>query len=380
MDNDLTKYLGDDYLSPGSIGGKIKRYREAKGLTQKQLGKRCGYKESTADVRIAQYEKNKKTPKGEALSDIAGALEVDEEVFYDGDLLSYNKMYHVLFDLEDFHALAPVQINGEYFLFFGGYDMFGRLTDGRDMQEFLRKWYEMHEKCKFKPTDNEHERKTKQNEYLLWKGSYIKHREEETNVNLEALREMDRLQAKMDKLYAETQADTIMTSINIAVGEVMPLAQRNYYLPRKKESDFILLVMDLIRRGLKVEMIAPDATYRADQSYTHLLSIQVDSFLNDENKLHHFAAFTLVIQDLVKAGINIVSSITSKNKELYITYRYAAKDYRYFALLQESWDEIREFSKPLDDFIANPARDKREVAFIEKIQGDSDVEFPSGTK
>ena len=73
------------------------------------------------------------------------------------------------------------------------------------------------------------------------------------------------------------QANTIMTSINIAVGEVMPLAQRNYYLPRKKESDFILLVMDLIRRGLKVEMIAPDATYRADQSYTHLLSIQGDS-------------------------------------------------------------------------------------------------------
>ena len=50
----------DDYVSPGSIGGKIKRIREHLGLTQKQLGLRCGFSENTADVRIRQYESTKK--------------------------------------------------------------------------------------------------------------------------------------------------------------------------------------------------------------------------------------------------------------------------------------------------------------------------------
>ena len=45
-------------ISPGSIGGKIKKYRELRGWTQKELGIRCGFTESTADVRIAQYEIN----------------------------------------------------------------------------------------------------------------------------------------------------------------------------------------------------------------------------------------------------------------------------------------------------------------------------------
>ena len=40
----------NEYISPGSIGGKIKRIREHLGLSQKQLGLRCGFSESTADV------------------------------------------------------------------------------------------------------------------------------------------------------------------------------------------------------------------------------------------------------------------------------------------------------------------------------------------
>ena len=65
-------------VSPGSIGGKIKRFRELRGWTQKELGLRAGFSESTADVRIAQYEKNKRVPKENVLKDIAYALEIDE--------------------------------------------------------------------------------------------------------------------------------------------------------------------------------------------------------------------------------------------------------------------------------------------------------------
>ena len=115
----------DDNISSGSLGAKIKRIRELRGLTQKQLGIRCGYSPSTADVRISQYEKNKKIPRKQAMKDIAQALQVDENVFYDADFSSYYALYHILFDLEDFHGLHPVKIDGKFYLEFSGYSISG---------------------------------------------------------------------------------------------------------------------------------------------------------------------------------------------------------------------------------------------------------------
>ena len=61
---DIMRLFEDEgYISPGTIGGKIKRYRELRGWSQKELGIKCGFSASTADVRIAQYEKNKKIPR-----------------------------------------------------------------------------------------------------------------------------------------------------------------------------------------------------------------------------------------------------------------------------------------------------------------------------
>ena len=74
-------YDSKPFVSPGSIGGKIKKYRELRGWTQKELGLRAGFAESSADVRIAQYEKNKRIPKENVLKDIAVALGIDETVF-----------------------------------------------------------------------------------------------------------------------------------------------------------------------------------------------------------------------------------------------------------------------------------------------------------
>ena len=87
-----------EYISPGTIGGKIKRIREHLGLSQKQLGLRCGFSEATADVRIRQYESNKKVPRETALKKLCSALEIEEHALFDADLLPNNAMYHALFD------------------------------------------------------------------------------------------------------------------------------------------------------------------------------------------------------------------------------------------------------------------------------------------
>ena len=54
---------------------------EVRRLTQKELGLLMGYSEKTADVRIAQYEKNARTPNAETTAKLAEVLKVSPVVF-----------------------------------------------------------------------------------------------------------------------------------------------------------------------------------------------------------------------------------------------------------------------------------------------------------
>ena len=46
-------------------------------MTQRELGLAVGFDEKSADVRIAQYESNVRTPKEELLRKIAAVLDVN---------------------------------------------------------------------------------------------------------------------------------------------------------------------------------------------------------------------------------------------------------------------------------------------------------------
>ena len=50
-----------------AIGERIRTFRKRKGLTQKELGVQLGFKESTADIRMAQYEAEKRVPKDDLI-------------------------------------------------------------------------------------------------------------------------------------------------------------------------------------------------------------------------------------------------------------------------------------------------------------------------
>ena len=63
------------------LGARIRKIRMFRNITQKELGRRLGYGESSADVRIAQYESGQRTPKQETLVRIAEILEVDVRNF-----------------------------------------------------------------------------------------------------------------------------------------------------------------------------------------------------------------------------------------------------------------------------------------------------------
>lgn len=58
-------------------GKKIRKYREKRGMTQKELGLLCGFSENTAAVRIHKYESGAKNPQHHTLIQMAHALDVD---------------------------------------------------------------------------------------------------------------------------------------------------------------------------------------------------------------------------------------------------------------------------------------------------------------
>ena len=81
-------------------GERIKFIRQKRGLTQQQLGEACGFTESSAGVRIRQYESNQKSPKDDTLMLIAKALRVNYIAIKNYDLGSAEDILETLFWLD----------------------------------------------------------------------------------------------------------------------------------------------------------------------------------------------------------------------------------------------------------------------------------------
>ena len=69
------------WITDTSIGQRLKFVRRFRRLTQKELGILMEYSEKTADVRIAQYEQNARTPKADTVQKLAEVLDVSPVVF-----------------------------------------------------------------------------------------------------------------------------------------------------------------------------------------------------------------------------------------------------------------------------------------------------------
>lgn len=96
-----------------AIGERIHYFRMQRGLTQKQLGNAIGFKESTADVRIAQYETGVRSPKAEIVNALARVLDVSTSALTVPDIDTNIGLMHTLFTLEDISALKIGEIDGE---------------------------------------------------------------------------------------------------------------------------------------------------------------------------------------------------------------------------------------------------------------------------
>lgn len=145
-----------------AIGERIHFFRNLRGMTQKYLGLRVGFPERSADIRMAQYESGKRTPKADLTEKLAYYLDVSPKALDVPDIDTAIGLMHTLFALEDLRGIKVGKIDGEVCL---------RLDKDRGtkylaMFRMLNAWYEQAEKLK-------NEEITKE-EYDNWRYSYPK--------------------------------------------------------------------------------------------------------------------------------------------------------------------------------------------------------------
>ena len=88
-----------------AIGERIHFFRTKRGMTQKYVGGQIGFDEKSADVRMAQYEKETRVPKDNLIKALANLFDVNPEALKVPDIDSHVGLMHTLFTLEDRYGL-----------------------------------------------------------------------------------------------------------------------------------------------------------------------------------------------------------------------------------------------------------------------------------
>lgn len=144
-----------------ATGERIRFFRNLRGMTQKALGTLLGFPASSADVRMAQYESEDRTPKSELTAAIAEVLEVSPRAIAVPDIDSMDGLMHTLFALEDRKLLRIQSIDGVICL---RADIAEGGMRAADLDQRLRAWQEQAAKLR----DGE----IAQEDYDRWRYSY----------------------------------------------------------------------------------------------------------------------------------------------------------------------------------------------------------------
>ena len=97
-----------------AVGERIKRVRNIRDMTQRELGLAVGFDENSADVRIAQYESGTRTPKEDMLAKIAKELDVNICSLSEPTLYTAEDLMFALFELDEHYGIHLHEITNEY--------------------------------------------------------------------------------------------------------------------------------------------------------------------------------------------------------------------------------------------------------------------------
>ncbi len=145
-----------------AIGERIHFFRLLRGITQKYLGMAVGFPESSADVRLAQYETGTRTPKADLTAALAQVLDVSTQALDVPDIDSYVGLMHTLFTLEDNYGLIVSETDGEVCLKVNK----DKGNNAHELLKMLYAWKEQADKLSVEEISRE--------EYDRWRYNYPK--------------------------------------------------------------------------------------------------------------------------------------------------------------------------------------------------------------
>jgi transcriptional regulator with XRE-family HTH domain len=128
-----------------ATGERIRFFRTLRGMTQKYLGLMLGFPDNSADVRLAQYESEDRTPKADLTAQLAEALDVSPKAIAVPDIDTMDGLMHTLFALEDRKLLRITNADGLICL---RAEIFDGGVHAADLDQRLRAWQEQSAKLK----------------------------------------------------------------------------------------------------------------------------------------------------------------------------------------------------------------------------------------
>lgn len=122
-----------------SFGQRLKRIRNHRDLTMKQLGTKINIPERQADVRISQYESDHKTPRKDIIEKLANILDVNEFALDTPDLTTNYGAIFTMFEYYYTYGLHPVKIDGKIYL-----ELDKNIADSSFIKD-VNEWYDTYE-------------------------------------------------------------------------------------------------------------------------------------------------------------------------------------------------------------------------------------------
>lgn len=161
-----------------AIGERMRWFRNACGMTQKELGQKLGFSERTAVIRVGQYENEKRTPKQDMINDLARIFDVASESISVPNIDNYIGLMHTLFTLEDRYGLTVTTLDGQVCLKLD----INHPNYNKSLASDLISWNEVKDKL--------NSGSILTSEYDHWRHSFPADRERETKERLDALKHL----------------------------------------------------------------------------------------------------------------------------------------------------------------------------------------------
>ncbi|MEI3325020.1 MAG: helix-turn-helix transcriptional regulator [Thomasclavelia sp.] len=124
-----------------TLGNKIKKIRNYRGLTQKQLGKLTGIHE----VSIRKYEMDKVIPKKGQLTKISSVLGVPLNTFYDYEIANNVDILPLLFAIDEVYPFSIKKNSDKYTLEFQEENLNNFLHGWMNLKEMLNDGFETYQ-------------------------------------------------------------------------------------------------------------------------------------------------------------------------------------------------------------------------------------------